>query len=734
MRKMLSITLIWILAGSAFGDVVTERWGLGDSCRHAGTVTYTVPTAGGLVAKYDLSALPNPAKIIRARFRPHIDKSAVPLSRPLLVQALSAPIAPNGEPPVSGKPLALLPPRYVTLDATEVVRAWASGKSGNHGLWISGAKIDRRRSCLEITYEGKLTAPPPPVTGLKAFYRAGQVFFTWKEVKTPFAGKDVVEWKDLQAELNRIGAGRGDIVTYRIYRHTKPITPETIADAELLDEVKQHSAFDEGEIRTEWKGEQIKNVRVAEAPVPRTAVEPEAELPAGTGVFVTTCRESAKHYYAVVSAVNGVENTVALDEGNTAGPISEQVAPTQPILFRVQQLQYQRQRPQDCYVWWLDPPLSNLPTFIHLSFSPPGKEQKPEPASAPTQPAEPPARPFVIYNWWWGSGWNRAAQYPLSDSVGMTIDQNCMKTRGVHDGFGTYKAWSQGKVICYFIRQLKALLPWIKARYGIDEDRIYAISSGWAWHYPELFAATFECTSMNLKRSPAGGECKLYWGDPRNPAPTEWGVSAWEYWNAGEWIRTHPDADLAPMTYAPRMHTGDFGRLDKPPLFRALLDTKRAWSAIFHEGPQAGHYGPGWLYQLRRTDSAPAFANCSIDDSPGIGLGWDPGGQMNAYLCAEPRTQVDRPDRWEMTVYLYPGDSRGRSAAPVDECTADVTPRRCRQFKAKPGQKFVWTNTSLADGKVVQTGQAVADDRGLVTAKSVTISKGKNRLVIRRAE
>jgi hypothetical protein len=105
---------------------------------------------------------------------------------------------------------------------------------------------------------------------------------------------------------------------------------------------------------------------------------------------------------------------------------------------------------------------------------------------------------------------------------------------------------------------------------------------------------------------------------------------------------------------------------------------------------------------------------------------------MNAYLCFDAPSQVDQSDRWEMTLYLYAGDDRGRNAAPLDQCTADVTPRRCRRFHAQPGQKFQWANTSLADEKTVQTGTAVADQWGLVTAEKVIISKGKNRLVIQR--
>ncbi len=723
MRKSAVLLAVVVLTAPAGGDVVTERWGASQACRHAGTASYASPAAGGVVATFDLSAVPKGARIIRARFLPHIRKGAAPLDRPLVVQALAGPAEGSDEPRAAGEPLKLLPPRYVSLDATDVVRRWAAGKRAALPLWVRGAKINPNRSCLEITYEGKLRDPPPPATHLKAFYRAGQVFLTWQEVHSPFAGRDEVQWKDLEADLQRMAAGTGPVVTYRIYRHTRAITPETLARAELLDEVPQHSAFDQRQIRTEWKGERIKNVRVAEAPVPRTCVEEKTELPAGTGVWATTCRRDGQFHYAVVSAVNGVENTVVLNAGNTAGPLREKVAPPEPILFREQKHQYQRNRPQDCYVWWVDPPLSKLPGFLHLSVSPPEKE------SEIRQP-----RALFVENWWWGSGWSRSVQYPSAEAVGFTIDHNCMQTRGIHEGYGTYKAWSQGKVIGYFVRQFRALLPWIRAKYNVDEDRVFALSSGWAWHYPDLFAATFECTTMNPKRSPAGGECKRYWGDPKDPAPTEWGVSAWEYWNAGGWIRSHPQADLAPMTYAPRMHTGDFGRLDKPPLYRALLDTKRAWSTVFHEGPLLGHRGPAWMFQLRRTDSVAAFGNCSLDDNPGIGTGWDPGGQMNAYLCCDVRSQIDAPDGWEMTVYLYAGDARGRGAAPVDRCTADVTARRCRKFRAKPGEKFTWTNTSVAENKVVQQGSAVADELGLVTARKVIISKGKNHLVIRRAQ
>ncbi len=64
----------------------------------------------------------------------------------------------------------------------------------------------------------------------------------------------------------------------------------------------------------------------------------------------------------------------------------------------------------------------------------------------------------------------------------------------------------------------------------------------------------------------------------------------------------------------------------------------------------------------------------------------------------------------------------------------DITPRRCQKFKRAPGERFRWTNTLLAGGKVIQSGTAVADRWGLVTVEKVSVSKGKNRIQISKGQ
>ena len=58
--------------------------------------------------------------------------------------------------------------------------------------------------------------------------------------------------------------------------------------------------------------------------------------------------------------------------------------------------------------------------------------------------------------------------------------------------------------------------------------------------------------------------------------------------------------------------------------------------------------------------------------------------------------------------------------------------REQSDFRAEPGDRFQWANVGLADGMVIQSGQVVADRWGLVTLRQLTVTKGKNRLSVRR--
>jgi hypothetical protein len=131
---------------------------------------------------------------------------------------------------------------------------------------------------------------------------------------------------------------------------------------------------------------------------------------------------------------------------------------------------------------------------------------------------------------------------------------------------------------------------------------------------------------------------------------------------------------------------------------------------------------------LRTDQTLPAFTNGSLDDNPGTGSpeNGDPAGQVNAYLYWETKDVVDQPLVWEMTIGLI-------EQAPERTATVNVTPRRCQQFRLKPGERVTWTNTPSGRERPVQSGEAVADQWGLVTLERVLTGKSRNRLRISRA-
>ena len=156
-----------------------------------------------------------------------------------------------------------------------------------------------------------------------------------------------------------------------------------------------------------------------------------------------------------------------------------------------------------------------------------------------------------------------------------------------------------------------------------------------------------------------------------------------------------------------------------------MRDARQPFAAVW-----ACDHAAEWRRTMRamRWDrSVPAFSNCSLDNNPGTGDAdsGEPWGQINGYLLWDYGSVVDEADRWETTLYLI-------AASPENVCTVDVTPRHRKNFNPKAGAKFKWANTSVADGKVVGSGEVVADEHGLVTLRQVTVGKGKNRIAVVR--
>jgi hypothetical protein len=300
-----------------------------------------------------------------------------------------------------------------------------------------------------------------------------------------------------------------------------------------------------------------------------------------------------------------------------------------------------------------------------------------------------------------------------------------------NQGRGTLRGMSSCRVDYFSERYMAFMINWIMAKYRIDRSRITGGMLHFGLRHPEIF------TRMSFGHYTAGYDYRFAPGGPSMPRVlgpkgirTTRGEDAWKMYSVAEYVTAHPDRDIPFLlcisgTGKDGGHTSEFGWQDDPRGWRGLLDARQPFVAAWSLHP------PREVTQafgrMRWDVSLPAFSNCSLDNNPGNG---DPAdgdyyGCINGWLLWDDQDQVDQPGRWEMTVWLV-------GSCPEDACTVDVTPRHCKGFKPKPGQRFRWTNTAVPDGQAVQQGEVTADRWGRVTLERVAVGKGKNRIRILR--
>ena len=724
------------LAAPAAGDFLTEQWGNADTCRHRGTVRYA-----DRLLTFDLSALPRGAKVYRAVLRAGIqrrDHSGTILLRPVL-----APAAKAGAEPALGKPLELRGPLYDSFDATEAVRAWSADPKKNFGLYVQWAPgIREGNVVLEVSYEGRAAKPIPAVTDLKAIHQAGQTFLTWKEIEDP-VGADAPSFEQFHNAV--MAARQKRSIVYRVYRGDKAITAATLGEADLIAEVP--------EIITCWNLKAVNNTEHPNqgTPTMSSSLRPgynnarnhvmtryrtsDGAEPLGraTGLWVVTVNEPGKRHYAVTAAVDGAEavrDLPAVSAEETTSPF--------PAMIHVRSHggSGPKDNRVDVYNSWVGPPYHNLPTqietyMVHWSDLPEGGPDK--------------LRPLWVVCGTYGStaatcedpGWYNARKH-LTGAVTLGLAEGAL-WEGFHECMGTLRGYDQGVVHNYPQRRVLAAAAWgvWKKDLYVDPQRVYywAQLGSWALRHGDVFAVVMSNGYGNPAIGKQAQKHASKWGPPNVPEGSKnWlGVPQWPYMDMARFVRDNPTVELPywlcwPAYGAYPSHTiGDFGFLPWPEMFHAMASTKRAFAATWNtNGPGAVRGLHQLVTRIRRDQAVPAFTNCNLDASPGDGDHADAekSGGINIYQLWEPETIVDEPGRFEITLHL-------RDDCPEPVCITDLTPRRCQQFRAKPGERFQWT-LAAPDGAVRQKGAAAADQWGLVTVEKLKILADKSRLVIQR--
>jgi len=732
-RDLLVGLAAWSLAAAgAAAAVVVQRWGAAGNIQHAGTLKYEPAEKQATRMTFDLSALPKAAKVYRARLK-FLRKERYGRAFELFPADAAGKAA--------GERLKLIGPTFRFFDATALVRKWVRlGSRKGYLLLAGGPQFEREKTFLEIAYEGSLAKPPRQVGRVRAFYRAGQVFITFGEIEDLSKGIDDYAWGAL---IERSGGYSPERllpkdepreVRYRVYRGERPITAANLGEAKLLADVVPGSRFNTRQVRRIWRGEQVPSILDEKYLAVRLAVEPEKPLPSGIGKYVHTVPADGTGYYAVVAAVNGVENTVDISSANTAGPIEEKLAPPEPVVYRKVVHPLKREKATYVQLWcnyYCAPPLAPIPMCYDVVVG-----------YCPQRRATP--APVHINR---GHSWIQTAE-PVRPACTDRIDlAHCCDYpnafwMGINDAADTLKGIEEGRWQPFPMRRQEALLKWLDSKFKIAPDRITAALGAWGMMEIERADLYADLHGWGLPEISKGFQawqraCGV-WGPPAvyEQRPKEENPFYRQDWS--RYVLQDPTREL-PFFH---MHLGwgaHFTEMGWPPVprfLRAMIDTRRAFVYRWQVPEDARP-------TIRRGDSLPAFGNCSLDDNPGNGdlrNGEGMNIQLNGYLTWDSETIVERPDRWEVTAWLA-----GRP--PLDECTVDLTPRRCRKFKARPGERFSWSNTlqvtdeqkrkaaeagnAPREKRLVQSGTATADKWGLVTIRQIKLTTARHRIMVR---
>jgi len=742
MSRRAKATLVMLnlwMAGQVSAAVVVQRWGLADRSahpkaphiQHPGTLLYELlPGEAGILMRFDLSAIPKGARVYRARLF-FVRSGALAGGFDVVEARRDA----GGRVRGVGASLRLVGPGYRWFDATAATARAVAGSGRRLLLLVRRAPaFEKAGTYLEVAYEGRLRERIRQVTGVKARAGRGVVFITFREIEDLACGKEDLSWPEF---LKRVAGythrgpvpdDRAEELRYRLYRYHRPITACNIGRAELVGEVGPGSGYNTALVppKGRWKKDN--------PPVLRLAIEPGKPLRPGVGLFVHHVCRAGRAYYAVVTARNGVENTLDVGRSNTVGPVRELPGAPVPVLQRelvvdLAGTKYVRQ----WYSLWAAPPLAPVPGRYDLTveFCPGLLDSRP-------------ALTVVRREAW------RRGPFPTRPGkfkgIRLSHSEDVPNSfwMGLNDAHGTLKGLQQGRWQPFVQRRQEYLICWARSKWHVDERRVAAAIGSWGMmeiERPGVYAYLFGWGQPEVTRGPLCWRTALAaWGRPEVYAGRADEDNPYRRQDYSRYVLEHPQRELPYLAIMAERGVDlvEMGWSAFPRFFRAMLRTRRAFVASWdQEGPWTWRATPvhrailSGQIDIHRDLSLPAFSNCTLDDNPGSGeLGTgDPAGQINGYLLWDTKSMVETAGRWEVTVWLD-------ESAPRPSCRVDLTPRRCRQFRPRPAQRFAWTNTTLEGrGKaVIQAGRAVADRYGLVTLKALVVGKGRHRIVIEQAK
>lgn len=560
-----------------------------------------------------------------------------------------------------------------------------------------------------------VAADAPPVTGIAAIHHNGQTFVTWTDAAT---GADGANYR------------------YKVYRSTSPITDAaslaagTLIQDGIFNNSGQRAAQYPFTQATRQDGTKLMSIIQQGACGTPPATACGTALSAFAGLAVHTATGTGAAYYAVITHDRtGAVTDSPVSAGNNAMtfPVSESAGTRVPLKYYDSADATHRTSTGSSITG-----TGNLPLWFKLH------------ASGGCGNA------ITVGDLWqfWGDstmGYQEGVQNAFSvfeDHGSSLFGQKTLiavtcDTAWTSDGLGQLETNWFGYLAVPLgssdpapraqpttEAQLNWLIDWAVSHYGADRNKIYGWgqsmggwgTSTWTVRHPEIFAAVFpemprwrmlKVADMASKNSAVTATISTLMPDQTTAYLDRMDTVAYIQSRCGQ--------------YVPFIGWG-IGRQDGYATWQEQVDMVNAlkacrlgfafnWNNGTHPDGPAAAAVIRTQYQTRFTkdSSYPAFTNSSIDSNPGNGDPAD-GDLAGCINCGFNWTAVaEVATTWSTAV------SNSNNVAPM---TVDITPRNAQLFQPGAGKAVTWTASTG------QSGAAVTNSHGLVTAPGVTINAG----------
>lgn len=548
------------------------------------------------------------------------------------------------------------------------------------------------------------------VTNLTATYSNGQIFLTWKN---PSA----------------------DNLVYKVYRtYAKILTPSQLSADNYIGYVRDNSA---------------KNIRKSQLQEEAFyfTITPDGEpLDSDCGLYVSTCMDNKRHYYAVMvmNPEDSIEDkTIIVGDNSLSSAIRSHKTTPQPILQSIVE-KSNGDTNYEYVIWGDNQDISHYPAFNNCgSYG----------YNFTLISRNPGALGPLYLNFDDNNPFQMAGSSLCNDCNILQIDD--WLPNGEHSywvGYNiSYDIYStnnpvptSGIVRTYTQNRIRHILTWAISQPHVDPTRVYTSGfshNGWGAMFtsvmmPSLIAATGMTSAPCLIKAAKGTEQEKQWcackttinTDVLNPVTGDT-LQIWNLLDLRKMFNLKNTADLPYMSGVSGKHDNTIGWVQSYHWFDSLNSNRQGGTWFWD---QRGHSGQGKNFtpeetsidflRFSTTQSFPAFAYNSINEDPGDGNvnDGDPYGSINGYLDWDDNSIEDENCRYSINCFIKDFYVGGECQEKFESTIVDITLRRLQNFHPANGQVINW-NVKKKSNKIIQEGSFTYNGEP-ITLYDVTIT------------